>query len=370
MAVEEEYDPLHPSQTLKLFGHADAEAKLLKAYNSDRLHHAWIISGEKGLGKATLAYMFSRFLLTRPDDDAGSGLFGEDLATDDATSLYVEPEHPMMARLLAGGHGNIRIVSRKYDEKKKKIPKDIGVDQVRSLANFFNKTAAEKGWRIAIIDSVDELTRNAANALLKMLEEPPEKSILLLVSHTPGRLLPTILSRCQKLPLLKLSSDDVLRVLNERFPDLDPDEADSTAKMADGSPGRAIAYVAIDGLQVYKDMLALFAQLPNLKISRLHKFADGLSAIKYEAKFDIFCAHFPQWLSTVARQRAAGDTFVEVVAGEGQVAETFADGLGVEELIAQTLKAQELIAQTQGLHLDKKQMILTLFGNLKTAFKS
>lgn len=369
MAHTEEYDPLHPSQTLKLFGHKKAEQTLLNAYNSERLHHAWLISGEKGLGKSTLSYIFSRFLLTRPDEADGGGLFGEELAPEKASSLDVAADHPMMARLLSGGHGNIRVVARKYDEKKKKVPKDIGVDQVRSLVNFFNKTAAERGWRIAIIDSVDELTRNAANALLKMLEEPPERSILLLISHTPGRLLPTILSRCQKLPLLKLSDDEVLSVLKERFTELDEDEAVAIAKMADGSPGRAIEYASNNGLEVYKDMVGFLAQVPNLKTHTLHKFADSLNVIKNEALFEVFCAHYPSWLGMVARHIAAGDEFSSIVEGEEQVAARFAKTMGVERLIEETIYAQELISQTLGLHLDKKQTILSLFGNLNASFK-
>jgi DNA polymerase-3 subunit delta' len=369
MAEIEEHVDQFPSQTLKLFGHSGAEQTLLDAYNNDRLHHGWLISGEKGLGKATLAHMFSRFLLTRvAEEDAGAGLFGDELPADKATTIEVAEDNPKMAQLLAGGHGNIRIISRKYDEKKKKIPKDIGVDQIRTLANFFNKTPSQKGWRVAIINSVDQLTINAANALLKMLEEPPEKSILLLISNTPGRLLPTILSRCQKLALLKLSKNDVSTVLVERFPEIDTLEAEAIAKMADGSPGRAINYAEIDALQIYKDMLALMAELPQLKTSIIHKFADNLSTIKNEAKFEIFCAHYPQWLSTVARQSAAGGALQSVVTGEGAIATKFADKLGVKELIEQTLYSQEQIAQTLGLHLDKKQMILSLFESLKTSF--
>ena len=368
MADEEEYDKLHPSQTLKLFGHAEAEETLLNAYNQKRLHHAWLISGEKGLGKATLAHIFTRFLLTRPPEDGGAGLFGDSLEEAEPTSLDVADDHPMLARLLAGGHGNVRVVARRYDEKKKKVPDDIVVDQIRELAGFFNKTAAEGGWRIAIIDSADELNRNAANALLKMLEEPPEKSILLLISHAPGRLLPTILSRCQKLQLLKLPEGEVRELLNTRFPELDDNSAKAISKMADGSPGRAIEYGALDGLKTYKDMVALFSELPQLKASKLHKFASDLSIIKNQALYKIFCTHYPAWLGAVARHSAAQTSFPAVIDGEEDIAARFATNIGVEKLIDLTLSAQELIAQTNGLHLDKKQMVIQMYEELKTAF--
>lgn len=368
MSDEEEYDPLHPSQTLKLFGHVQAEKTLLNAYNSKRLHHAWLISGEKGLGKATLAYIFARFILTRPPEDGADGLFGDALEAEEASSLEVDENHPMFDRLLAGGHGNLRVVARRYDEKKKKIPDEILVDQIRELAGFFGQTAAEGGWRIAIIDSADELNRNAANALLKMLEEPPEKSLILLVCNAPGRLLPTILSRCQKLPLLKMPDEQVVELLKARFPEISEQDADALAIMADGSPGRAIEYAGLDGLKTYEDMIELFAMMPQLKASKLHKLASYLSEKKNEAHFKIFCTHYPQWLGAVARHSAAKSQFPALNEAEASLAKHFATVLGIEKLISLCQNAQEKVAQTIGLNLDKKQMIIGLYEELKSSF--
>ncbi len=174
-----------------LFGHEDAERSLLESYKSGRIAHAWLIGGPPGIGKATLAYRLARFVLAHPDPRAPE--------VQNATSLAVDADHPVARRMAAQAQGDLLVLERSLNEQTGKLYTVIRVDDVRRTVSFFGSTAGEGGWRIAIVDAVDDLQREGANALLKVLEEPPQRSLLLLISHAPGRELPTIRSRCRRL---------------------------------------------------------------------------------------------------------------------------------------------------------------------------
>ena len=188
-----------------LYGHADAERTLLEAYQSTRMAHAWLIGGPPGIGKATLAYRLARFVLAHPDPKAP--------AVQAATSLAIDPENLVARRIAAQAQGDLLVLERVINEQTGKLYTVIRVDDVRRSVSFFGSTAGEGGWRIAIVDAVDELQREGANALLKVLEEPPARTLLLLVSHAPGRELPTIRSRCRRLLLRPLETEDVTRAV-------------------------------------------------------------------------------------------------------------------------------------------------------------
>ncbi len=182
-AAEDNPDPReiahHPRRRRTLYGHGAAEARLLGALRSGKLHHAWLLAGPRGIGKATLAYRFARFLLQFPD--AGG-----------RTSLQLAPEMPSARQVAAGAHPDLLVIERVYDAKNKRLKSEIAVDDARLAGNFFALTAGAGGWRIAIVDAADDLNSESSNALLKILEEPPPKSVFLLVSHRPGTLLRTI----------------------------------------------------------------------------------------------------------------------------------------------------------------------------------
>ncbi|MDE3122347.1 MAG: DNA polymerase III subunit delta', partial [Paracoccaceae bacterium] len=178
----------HPRETHRLLGQTEAEAAFLDAHASGRMHHGWLLTGPRGVGKATLAWRIARFLLAEPP--AGdAGLFG---APPAPTTLDVDPEHPVARRIAAGSEGRLKSIRRSLDDKTGRLRSVIVVDDVRDLKGFFHLSAADGGRRVVIVDTADEMNPNAANALLKELEEPPKGAILLLVSHQPWRLLPTI----------------------------------------------------------------------------------------------------------------------------------------------------------------------------------
>ena len=182
-----------PRRNPDLIGHETAEQALIDSAASGRMPHAWLICGPEGIGKATLAYRFARYLLAGPQP---AGLFGAG-----ETGLYVAPDHPVFRRVAAKGHADLMTVELGADPKTGRMRGEIVVDDVRAVSEFMHMTPAEGGFRVVIVDIVDAMNRNAANALLKILEEPPPQALLLLVCHAPGRVLATIRSRCRKLVL-------------------------------------------------------------------------------------------------------------------------------------------------------------------------
>ena len=232
-ADAEGVEPRAPRETTVLHGHAEAERALLEAYRGRRFHHAWLIAGPAGIGKATLAYRMARFVLAHPDPRAP--------AVQRATSLHVDADHPVARRIAAQAHGDLLVLERTINEKTNKLRQDIQVDDVRRTVTFFGSTAGEGGWRVAIVDAVDELNREGANALLKILEEPPRRAVLLLVSHSAARVLPTIRSRCRLLALRPLPAAEVARAAAAAIGEgAEAADIKAAAAAADGSVRRAL----------------------------------------------------------------------------------------------------------------------------------
>jgi len=258
-----------PRETAVLFGHDAAEQEFLGAYRSGRIPHAWLIGGEAGIGKATLAYRMARFVLAYPDPARAE--------VQAATSLALDPAHPVARRVAGNAHTDLLALERTIGENGK-LRTVITVDQVRRLTSFFGSTAGEGGWRVCIVDSADELKYpQASNALLKMLEEPPARSLFLVVSHAPGRLLPTIRSRCRRLAVKPLGQGDVVRAASAA---LGADAADpamvKAAAAARGSVARAIALAGGPVLALREKVAALLAALPATDPLALHALGDQL----------------------------------------------------------------------------------------------
>jgi DNA polymerase-3 subunit delta' len=273
-----------------LFGHAEAERTLLESYQSGRIPHAWLIGGPPGIGKATLAYRLARFVLAHPDPKSPT--------VKKATSLAVDLDNPAARRIAAQAQGDLLVLERTINEQTGKLYTVIRVDDVRRSVPFFGSTAGDGGWRIAIVDAVDELQREGANALLKVLEEPPPRALLLLISHAPGRELPTIRSRCRRLLLRPLPAEDVVRAVaastGRGAGDADVQQA---AKAADGSVGRAIRFLDGPALALRQRVLDLFAQLPDPDPRALHALGDALGGSEPQT-LQAFMDMVNVWLSS------------------------------------------------------------------------
>jgi DNA polymerase III subunit delta' len=266
---EEAGEPRRPRATAALFGHAAAEAAFLAAYRGGRVPHAFLIVGPKGIGKATLAYRIARFVFAYPDPSAA--------AVQKAKSLAVDANAPVARRMAAQGQGDLLVLERTPNEKGV-LRQQIAVDDVRRTVSFFGSTAGEGGWRIAIVDAVDELNRSSANALLKVLEEPPQRALLLLVSHAAGRVPATLRSRCRIVTLRPLAQPDVVAALAAaRGMSASDPQLLAAAAAAEGSVARALALLDEDALALRQRALDLLDGLPTLDPNGMHALGDALA---------------------------------------------------------------------------------------------
>ena len=358
--------PPPPRANPDLIGHAAAEGVLLEAFNAGRLAHAWLISGPRGIGKATLAFRFARFLLARGGGSAGS-LFAE----PPPDTLYVAPDLPVFRRAAAGGHADLLTVERGWDEKKGRLRTERGVADVRAGGAFLGLTAAEGGWRVVVIDSADEMNRNAANAVLKVLEEPPRRAVLLLVSHGPGRLLPTIRSRCRRLVLKPLEDDLVASLVAKYRPALAAEDVAELTRLSEGSVGRALALAADGGLELYRNLVDLLESLPGLDVAALHAFGDRVAKPGADDAFRVVGDLLRWWLGRLILFGARGGKG----AGEGMpgreralIERLFRAG-GLDRWLEVWEKTNRLLAQAEESGLDRKQVVLSVFLTLDSAVR-
>ena len=285
--------PPEPRANPVLLGHEAAEATLAEALAGGRMHHAWLITGPEGIGKATLAYRFARRLLAGPAPGPAAG-----------ASLALAPTDPVFRRVAAGAHADLLTVERGYDEKRKRMRTVITVDDVRRVTGFMALTPAEGGWRVAVVDGAEEMNPNAANALLKVLEEPPARAILLLVCAAPGRLLPTIRSRCRRLRLSPLPEATMTALLGDYLPELDAAGRARLAALAEGSPGRALLLAEEEGLAIAGLVDGVLAALPALPPMRAYEIADKLG--RAETGFSTFMDLLRAALAGAVRAAARG----------------------------------------------------------------
>ncbi len=326
----------HPRDTLNFWGQDQAEQAFTTALSHGRLHHAWLIQGPNGIGKATLAYRIARYILAHGDRP-----------TD---SLDMDSGHPVVRQIAARAHPDLLVLNRPYDLKDKKLKSVITVDEVRKVGQFFSKTAGAGGWRVAILDCAEDLNNAAANALLKTLEEPPGRGLFLLISHAPGGLLPTIRSRCRALPLTPLPDDVVVRLVQKLMPSVSEDDLTLAIDLAEGSAGKALSLASDRALILYREMNDLLSALPKLDPQALHSFADKIARPGDDGdQFRLTGDLLSQWLVRMTRQRARSGA------------------RGLDRWVEVWDKTARLFERADAVNLSRKQVLLDVFLCLQSA---
>jgi DNA polymerase-3 subunit delta' len=323
----------HPREVFHLQGHAQAEEAFEDSRARGRLHHAWLLTGPEGVGKATFAYRAARRLLGAPED-AAYGVLG------------ASPDHPVSRQIIARSHPDIMVLERLGEDGKPR--KIIPVDDARKLSEFFSKSPASAPHRVAIVDAADDLNINAANALLKTLEEPPPRGVLLMVSHSPGRLLSTIRSRCRRLAFAPLSLEAGAGFVRERI-ELTEEAALRLSRMAGGAPGRALALAAAQALTIDDAARELIADLPRLDEALALSLADRFRGGEGQAQFNLLFDRLAERVHGMATDRAA-------------------QGIGALDRWAQAWETlQRLPREVEALNLDRTDALFTALTELRRA---
>jgi DNA polymerase-3 subunit delta' len=321
-----------------LVGHDAAMMEVEAAFASGRMHHAWMLSGIEGIGKATLARQIARFVLT-----GGQG-----------TIAKSDPQHRMGKLVDAETHPDMLIVRRPTDEKTGELKNIIPVDDALKIATFLHKTATHGGWRVVMIDEAHAMNRNGQNAILKIVEEPPPRTLILICVTTPGALLPTIRSRCRVLQLAPLDAAAMRGILHRAAPDSDVSDIDTLIALSGGSVGFALRILRTKTLPLYQELLALLGAMPQLDLPRLHKLADQIGRKADAESFDVVTALLIERLRTAVRAEADGPK------GEGRGAR-IALALQIWDKTRATLNAADYA------NLDRKLSFINAMSDIRAA---
>jgi DNA polymerase-3 subunit delta' len=270
-------------------------------------------------------------------------------------------------KVASGGHPDLMTLERSVNTETNRLRNTISVEDVRSAGQFLRLTASEGGWRVIVIDSADELNGNAANALLKILEEPPEKALIFLICHAPSLLLPTIRSRCCSMSLTPLNTDNIFFLLKEYLTGFSNEELESLSFLAEGSPGRGISLAQAGGLELYREMVGLLSNLPDTETALLHNFGDRLSRRGAEDNFQLFTELLSSWISKLISSAVQKKGITNVIPEEEGCANRLLSISGVDRWLEVWEKVNTLSRQTNRLNLDRKKTLLNIFHSLKTA---
>jgi DNA polymerase-3 subunit delta' len=368
--TREQIEQVLPQQNHFLVGAEAAEEDIMKAVAAGRVHHAWLISGMKGTGKATLAYRFARWLLAgatpQKAEEEGASLFGDALPALPAAKagLAVDETSVVASQVAAGSHPDLLVISQYGDEEK--VKEEITVDEVRKIAHFLSLTPSQSRWRVVIVDDADSMNRNAANALLKLLEEPPPDAILLLVSHAPGKLLPTIRSRCRTLKLRPLAPPAMQQVLERFLPGLPQADMDFVIALAGGSPGMAMQLAEPGVRELYNQLITLLPQLPGFSVQEclaLAQTVGGRGQIEAWRMFGYLLQHL---VAGIVEGLMTGEYGTEAIPGENNAKKAMAGKASLDKWLDLWEKMGQIFVDVHRVNMDRRHSALCLLESFRS----
>ncbi|MEM8833213.1 MAG: DNA polymerase III subunit delta' [Pseudomonadota bacterium] len=353
-----------PRDSNLLIGHDEIEQKLLKLVEGNNLPHALIFAGPKGVGKATFAYRLTRFLFSKGiEDDSQDSLFGDTAPKGAAENLDTDVNDPVFAKVSSGGHPDLLTIEKSYDPRTKKEKKGIDVETARKVAPFLRMTSSEGGWRIVIIDNADTMNNNAQNALLKILEEPPKNSLLILIAHRPSAMIPTIRSRCRTIAFSSLAEEHFNTLLSKEYGDeFSTEEKQLLLHLSNRQFGQTKNIIENDGLENIQTILRFFDNYPNFKIKDIHHLAETVGRAGQEKLFDIIGLFFDLYFAEVIMAKAKNKPLDPLF--QNTLSQALSDKQ-LQTLLETQEKIRELFSQTVPANLDKRICIINVFSALK-----
>ncbi|WOJ89405.1 DNA polymerase III subunit delta' [Methylocapsa polymorpha] len=343
-------DAPHPREIYALFGHAEAEGELLQSYRSGRLPQAFIIGGPPGVGKATLAWRLARFLLANPEPASAF--------VQAASDLFVAEDDPIARQVASLAHPDLFLLRRAWNEKTKKHFTDIRVDDVRRAIHMFQQAAGRGGYRICLVDSAEDLNPSGANALLKLIEEPPPRSLFLIVAHKPNRVLATLRSRSSKIALRPLGSSDIAQVVTALGPpwsELGEAELKTAIARGQGSVHDVLRLLNSGGVELDANLHRMLDKLPAIDWRQVHALADRV-APRDNDDYDTMLVSVFDWLDARVRRGASleGGDRVRQLAPYAEVWE----------------KVAGAARETETLNLDRRPLVFSIFADLAAAARA
>lgn len=351
-----------PAANPDLLGHGWAERVLLDAWNAGRMPHAWLIAGPPGIGKATLAFRLARFVLSGGGSVDTGGLFAP---AGPPESLAIDPGERVSRMVAAESHPDLKILRRQLTDRGT-MSAVVRIDEVRTFEASLRLRSAEGGWRVAIVDEAERMNRNAENALLKILEEPPVNCLIILVSNALNAMLPTTRSRCRRLILKPLADNTVNDLLQRGRPELDAGDRGLLVRLADGSIGRALALADAGGADLYRAVAGVMSILPvnrgdSLPGEAAHALASAWAKRPKQGEADAFAAGMELllwWIDRAVRAAAGVAGLQEIVPGDLAAGRRWVTAVGTERVFRRRAEVVRLARLEPALNLDRRQVVL------------